>query len=438
MKTLRTIIALLCVCCLILGGCTAAPQKQPDSTPDDSNATAQENTDVGSETNDTDAEVPNTVKIALVAPMSGSSADWGNEAKRGAELAAEIVNANGGIQSLGGAKLEITYTDSTSDATQVPTILERVLSSDDYVATLGLCTSPLSIAGLPIAEKYKVPLFANGSADDLCNSGYNYVFRVAPNNDEIATATNDMLVALRDEYGVSADKIGIIYENTNWGISSAEGGRDYFEAAGFTISVYESYSAGLTDASAIVSKLKNAGCEVVYVMSQPADLKLIINTMDTMQYDPLLMGGGGAFLFYSFYEELGEATEGIISVGATCTDSKFVNASEEGKAVVQMYEEKYGQFMQDHAQQTLIQIMCVVETIENTGVATGEAVCQELHSATFTNPYACMMQPGTGISFGENGEINNCYGIIVQWRGGKLVTVYPEEAASEELILGSK
>lgn len=419
-------LLLICMFIFMFAACVDPQTTDVSGTEDTNTADDMQNEDsVGSS---------DTVKFAIVAPLSGSSADWGNEAVNGAKLAEKFINDAGGIQSLGGKKVEMVVTDSTSDTTQVATIMERVLTGDQYVATMGLCTSPLATAAMPVAEKLKVPLFMNGTSIDFMEKGYQYAFRITPGSPEYTEAQVGLLKEFQDKYGMSANKIGVIYENTNWGVSQSEPTKTMVEEAGFTVNVFESYTPNMSDASALVTKLKNAGSEIVFVMSQPADLKLILNTMETVKYDPLVIGGGGAFLFNSLYEELGEKTQGIITVGATNWTNAYLDANAECKAVVDAYESEYGHFMNDHAVQTFVQIMLVVEALENTGKADGESVRNSLINDTFTNVYTRMIQPGVDIKFAENGDLLP-YALMLQWQDGKPYVIYPSDASTKDIII---
>jgi ABC-type branched-subunit amino acid transport system substrate-binding protein len=97
-------------------------------------------------------------------------------------------------------------------------------------------------------------------------------------------------------------------------MDTAAGYKEYCSQAGLNVIVEESYPAAtLTDASTIVTKLKQAGVDLVMAVSLTEDAKLIINTMKAMNYAPVLFGGGEGFIWPPLEAELGDSVNGIIS-----------------------------------------------------------------------------------------------------------------------------
>src|SRR5215472_8627720 len=93
-----------------------------------------------------------SIKVGLVAALSGPSAQSGEAITRGLQLAIDEINANGGL--LGGRKLELVQRDDESSPPK-GLIAARELISDNIVAVFGGLDSPVSLAMLPAFNKGK-------------------------------------------------------------------------------------------------------------------------------------------------------------------------------------------------------------------------------------------------------------------------------------------
>ena len=71
-----------------------------------------------------------TVKIGIITNLTGSGAQGGSYHQAAAEVYRDYINENGGIQSLGGAQIELVVVDGQSDNTQLKTVTQRLLEDD--------------------------------------------------------------------------------------------------------------------------------------------------------------------------------------------------------------------------------------------------------------------------------------------------------------------
>ena len=134
-------------------------------------------------------------------------------------------------------------------------------------------------------------------------------------------------------------KVGIIYEDTDYGISTAQGNLELAKSAGLEVVFNESFPANGSDVSSLITNLKASGAEMVLPVAFTQDAKLIFNTMSSMDYHPLILGGGAGFLYPSFAEELGDAVDGVLSVASLNWDS--TSFSGDFAEVARQFEEKY-------------------------------------------------------------------------------------------------
>ncbi len=125
------------------------------------------------------AQAP-VVKIGSIGPMTGALAYNGTQARAGIQYAVDDINTKGGIKSMGGAKLEVIFTDAESRpdvaAAQVDKLAEAGVS-----CLVGCQASSLTLATTQAAARYGLPQVIDvGSAEQIVERGLPNVFRFSP------------------------------------------------------------------------------------------------------------------------------------------------------------------------------------------------------------------------------------------------------------------
>src|SRR6187551_3644054 len=111
-----------------------------------------------------------TPDIVIGAPNSvtGGLGELGSRAVWGLQLAVDKINREGGIKSLGGAKLKLSVTDTTSEnPTQAASITRRMIDQEGAIVIAGASASAMTLAAQVEAEKSEIPLITNSYADGI-------------------------------------------------------------------------------------------------------------------------------------------------------------------------------------------------------------------------------------------------------------------------------
>ena len=381
----------------------------------------------------TGSAAPNVVKIAFLNPLSGSNADAGQQDYNAAILAVEDINNAGGIKSLGGAKVELVIGDTTSDPKQAASVAERIFSRGGVAGAVGTGISGLTMPIQPIAEKYRIPIITNSINDAITSQGYKFTFQLTPKGSQFGHTQVEFFKYLVDRFNVKSRRAAIVYENSGYGVSTAKGIKEIAETAGLEVAMYESYPHGFTDASPLVTKIKNSRATVLFPIAYTTDATLIINAMKSMNVNPLIIGGGAGFLWPAFGEALGDNVNGFVSVASWNWDSKCISSKPELADVPRRYEEKFKSFMTEHAGPTYIAVRLIAEAVDIAASADPVQVQAELRSMDLSTGFAAMMQPG-GVKFDVNGWNSGVHPVIIQWQDGKPRTVFPEKDASRPVM----
>ncbi len=230
---------------------------------------------------------PESISIGAVIPLTGRYAGGGAQVQRGYQLAIDDINAAGGVhvdEFDADLPLSLTILDDESDPNKTVSNLED-LNSQGVVAYLGGFGSDLHAAAAAIAEKNAIPYLGVAFALwDIHQQGYQYLFSPFPKSPDLATTTFDLLNSIPE--AERPTKIGILQEQTDWGIELGTLWKDAAAESGYEVVAYEEYAPGNKDFTDAILALQNAGAEVVLGLPNPPDGITIVNQMAELNYVP--------------------------------------------------------------------------------------------------------------------------------------------------------
>jgi branched-chain amino acid transport system substrate-binding protein len=362
------------------------------------------------------------VNIGGLYPTTGSFAQIGQGCVNAAKLAVQMVNDAGGIKSLGGAKLNLIVSDVQSDTTVTRTETDRLISNYKLSAIHGCFASALTLIASEVAERAKVPLLT-GSSSDLLNQNRHYTFTPFARASQFALAQLQMSKLVSDK-----PKVAVVFENTAFGTATSKGLREQAPGEGVEIVMFEPYSAGLTDASPLINKVKASGANMLFPVSYLNDLILIIRAIKQVGLNIAINGGSGGFVIPDFYKNVGNLAEGLLGVAHwnhdMNADSQRVNAA---------YQKQYGEFLFEYAGGLVAQTFMIADALERAASTDPQKVRDAIAALDVSSGYAAM-GPGGKVKFGPDGK--NIYGhpVGVQWQHGDLATVFPQGEARAPLM----
>lgn len=257
------------------------------------------------------------IDIAIIVPLSGPNASVGEQAVNAAKLAVADVNNQGGIKSLGGAKLNLIIADATNDPQGAINTSERVLSQSKVAGAYGLALSPLTTAALPAFVKHHVPVITSAISDTLVtpNNG-GYLFQIAPKGSAFGNQQVEFLKYLNTTYKMGITKAAILYVNNPYGIATKKGVEQLATKAGLEIVLNSAYPADITDASPLVSKIEQSGAQVLFPVSYISNSSLLLTALRSANSHVLVIGGGAGFIWPPIGKSLGDKVNGLTSVAS--------------------------------------------------------------------------------------------------------------------------
>ena len=243
------------------------------------------------------------ITIATVGPITGQYAAFGEQMKKGIEMAVADINAAGGIK---GEKLVLEVGDDACDPKQAVAVANQLASKGVKFVAGHFCSS----SSIPASKVYEeegilqiTPASTNPKFTD--EGGWN-VARVCGRDDAQGIVAGNFLAKhYKDK------KIAIIDDKTAYGKGLADETRKALNAAGVKETLNEAYTAGEKDYTALVSKLKDAGIDAVYVGGYHTEGGLILRQLRE-QGSQAQMISGDAFNTEEFWTITGPAGEGMI------------------------------------------------------------------------------------------------------------------------------
>ena len=276
-------------------------------------------------------------KLVIPLPLTGKQAKFGEIMKKSYEMAAEEINAAGGIK---GSTLALGFEDSTGKPEIARSIVEKLIEAGQPVI-VGEYTSACAKAVAAVAEERKTPYLVVASADDsITQQNYQYVFRQNPVNAHYA----DALVGFLAEVA-KPKTMAILYESTAFGTSGADAMENDAKKNGIQVVLKEKYEAGAPDFKPILSKVKSLSPDVVYMVSYVMDASLLMKQIKELRFDAKLFAGGAAgFAIPEFIDNAKDAAEYVISATLWTPQLKYKGAKE----FAEKYKAKYQDYPSYH------------------------------------------------------------------------------------------
>jgi branched-chain amino acid transport system substrate-binding protein len=278
------------------------------------------------------AAAQDLVKLGLVAAMSGQSAKSGEAIVRGLSLAVDEINAGGGLL---GKKVELIVRDDESNPAKGAIAARELVQREKVAALFGGLDTPVSLAIVPFANQNKVPfmgVWAAGTPITRNGAAENYVFRVS--------AVDELVDKALVDYSISkyqAKKPGMILINNPWGESNEKGLKAALAAKTIPYAGIEKFETNDVDVVPQLSRLKEAGADVLYLVANVAPSSQVVKSLDRMGWNvPIVSHWGPAGGRFS---ELAGASAAKVHFIQTYSFSGKL--SPKGEAVLAALKKKY-------------------------------------------------------------------------------------------------
>lgn len=356
------------------------------------------------------AVAADTIKIGVMAPLTGAWANEGQEMKQIVELLAEEINAKDGLL---GQKIEVITEDDGGDPKTAALAAQR-LSTQGATIVIGTYGSAVTEASQNIYDEAKIIQIATGStAVRLTEKNLKYFFRTCPRDDDQGKVIAKTIL----EQGYK--KVAILHDNSTYSKGLADETKGQLEGK-VEIVFYDALTPGENDYSTILTKLQAAQPDLIFASTYYPETGLLLRQKKQMGWNVQLMGGDSNSNPDLIKIAGPESAAGYLMI---CPPVPADLPTEEAKAFLAAYQKKFngvpGSIWAVLAGDALL---VAVEGIKGANGVDADQVADYLHTKLKDFPGL------TGkLSFNEKGD-----------RVGDVYLVYTVDAAGKFVLQAAK
>ncbi|MEA1960136.1 MAG: ABC transporter substrate-binding protein [Bacillota bacterium] len=297
-----------------------------------------------------------TINLGFLGATTGSVANYGIPGEKGMKLAIEQINANGGVL---GKELQGFYDDNKGETSEINTIAQKYITRDKVVAMVGDPCTGLTKAAAKVAQDNNVVIFSAGATGAGVVEIGDYVFRNTLLDMFAAPTVVDWMINTKEWKNIAV----ITSMNNGYSTALTPVFKQAIEEKGGNIVLEDSINDGETDFSAQITKLKNAGADVLVFTGYYTEAALMMNEAKKKNMDIVLVGGDG--LYGQDLAKLGGSAveEKVIFYCGFSTDQP----SPETAAFLEDYRAKYNEDPDMFSAQYYDAVMILADAMEQSG-----------------------------------------------------------------------
>ncbi|MDR2128790.1 MAG: high-affinity branched-chain amino acid ABC transporter substrate-binding protein [Burkholderiaceae bacterium] len=232
------------------------------------------------------AHAADTIKIGVIQPMTGPNTQYGDQIQAGALTAIETINAAGGIK---GKKLEPVLIDDGCEPKQAVPAANRLVNSDAKFAVAHGC-SGVAVPAVNVYEAEGIVVITPGATSPLVTDTTKprFFFRTIGRDDQQGPFGAEYIATK-----LKPKKVAILHDKQTYGAGLAAQVRDALGKKKVEVALYEGVNAGDSDYSAVITKLKTSGVDLVYFGGYHPELGLLLRQAREQGLNVQFMGPEG-------------------------------------------------------------------------------------------------------------------------------------------------
>ena len=388
---------------------------------------------------------PKAIKIGAIHPVTGGLAEIGQACRLGAQMAADAVNAAGGVKAMGGARLEILPGDSQSQPDVARIEAERLINAGAVILT-GAFHSQHTAAIVPVAQQKRVPFLIDISAADPITLNVaksvkegqqkvQYVYRNFVTTAVFGKKAVQFMTEIFADAKVAPRRVVLMYSNDLFGQTQARQFQAAVDALKPPFSVVETipFPENTTDLSTEVSKAKAAKPDIVAPVVRPTTAILLLQELAKQRVEIMGVVSPGTPGLYEKgqIEQLKELIENVLDnvPWPNFKNPRTVKIAEE------YARRSGGKGFDTNSGYSYEAVLILADAIERARSTEADAVVDAIKKTRLPDPVMVSAGP---IVFNEAGDNANASTALIQIREQKPQVVWPREAAQTKYVFPVK
>lgn len=379
------------------------------------------------------AQAAGPIKIGVIAPASAIN---GVAIFQGAKLAAEEINANGGVN---GRKIQLVEYDSHASSSDAVRAIQRAARKDKVVAVTGVFITEVALGLEPWSSRLHMPLIITGAASTKITENvhanyakYKYIFNDWLNSyqigEHICDSAKDILVG-QLHYKTAA----IMSEDAAWTKPLNKALQKCLPEAGLKITDTVVFSPSTKNFTPIFSKIESSNPDVIIAGISHVGIKPTVQWHN--QRVPILMAGVSSQAGTSnFWKDTNGATQGVITESAGAPGAALTPKS---IPFEKAYQKKFNSWPAYDAFSTYDSIYFLKAAIERAESTDPDKLVDALEKTNYVGTWGTIKFQGKedtythGLVYGKGGVT----ALDFQWQDGKQVAIWPKSAATGKVMV---
>jgi branched-chain amino acid transport system substrate-binding protein len=382
-----------------------------------------------------------TLKVGAVHPITGPLAEPGQACRLGAQMAADAINAAGGIKSLNGMKLELLLGDTQTKPDIGRTEAERVINQGAQVL-MGSFDSGSTASMVPVVQQRRIPFLVDIAAADPITANVakavkdgqqktQYVYRNFPTGSSFGRKAVQYFNEIFQEAKVSPKRVVLMYCNDLFGQNNAKGFQAAHAAAKPSWEIVDviPWPEPPQDLSTEVSRAKAAKPDIIAPITRPASAQLLLPEIRKQRLDILGIVGPGSPGLYEA-GQLAVLKEDLDYVMSSLPWANFKNPRTQAVAA-EYLKRSNGKTFDTNSGYSYDGMMLIADVLERAKSTDPDAIVEALRKSNWSGG---LMQYAGPVVFNDLGDNPNAVTTMIQILGGKPVAVWPKEAAIQKFV----
>ncbi|RPJ41713.1 MAG: ABC transporter substrate-binding protein, partial [Deltaproteobacteria bacterium] len=303
-----------------------------------------------------------SIKIGLMAPLTGPAASDGLSAKQSVEMAVEDINKAGGIN---GQKVELIVYDDQFDPKQAVTVAHRMIEGDKVAAGVSGSYSFTTRAAAQVFQENKVPFAVGYALHPAITEGGKYVFRVT-----VLGPVQGRAAGYCAGNMMKVKTVSMLVMDNDFGQSLAKGFTEYASKTGVKTLSEDKFKMGEKEFSPVLTKIKGLNPDLIFTTAYPLDGALMMKQAGDLGIKTKWLGTEGLDSTIGFLQVSGKFAEGLVITTNLDRDSKVPMI----RNYLEQYEKKYKVAPDMTGASTLDAFLVLVEAIKKVGADSDKIV----------------------------------------------------------------
>jgi branched-chain amino acid transport system substrate-binding protein len=382
-----------------------------------------------------------TIKVGVVSPITGAMAEVGGDCRLGAQLAAEAINAAGGIKSMGGARLELLLADSETKVEVARSEADRLIGAGAQLLTGGFHSAHVAAIS-SLAQQRRVPYMIDISGVDAITANIaksvregqqkvQYVYRNFPGLVTFGRNAVKYMTEIFREAGVSPKRVVVMYSNDLFGKNQSAG----FEAAvkalnpGFEIVEMIAYPETASDLSTEMSRAKALKPDIIAPVTRPVTAILLLEELAKQRVDVMGVISPGAPGLYEpgQIKQLKDLIEHVMDA-APWPNYKSPATQ---KVAAEFARRSNGRYFDASGAFAYEAVQVIGDVLERAASTDPDTVVAAIKKTNFSGGVTVSNGP---VIFNEVGDNPNASTAMVQILGQKPRVVWPRDSAEQKFV----